>query len=43
MVKFVLWPFCLIGMVVEGVLAFLRAVVMLPARLLGWRPAARAT
>jgi uncharacterized membrane protein YvlD (DUF360 family) len=32
-------PFRLFGLVVEGLFAFLRAVVMLPARLLGGRPA----
>jgi len=32
-------PFRLIGIVVEGVFALLRAIVTLPARLLGWRPA----
>ncbi len=32
-------PFRLVGLVVEGLFAFLRAVVMLPARLLGGRPA----
>ncbi|HSC07525.1 MAG TPA: hypothetical protein VLD59_11925 [Steroidobacteraceae bacterium] len=31
-------PFRLIGIAVEGVFAFLRAVVLLPARLLGARP-----
>ena len=33
----VLLPFRLLGIAVDGVLAFLRAVVMLPARLLGAR------
>ena len=32
-----LLPFRLVGMAVEGVLAFLRALIMLPARLLGGR------
>ena len=32
-------PFRLIGIVVEGVFALLTALVTLPARLLGWRPA----
>jgi hypothetical protein len=32
-------PFRLFGLVVEGLFASLRAVVMLPARLLGGRPA----
>jgi len=31
-----LLPFRVVGIAVEGVLAFLRAVVMLPARLLGF-------
>jgi hypothetical protein len=31
-------PFRLIGIAVEGVFSFLRAVVLLPARLLGARP-----
>jgi hypothetical protein len=43
----VLWPFVwlftlpfrLIGVAVEGVFALLRAIVTLPGRLLGWRPA----
>jgi len=35
-------PFRLVGIVVEGVFALLRAVVTLPARLLGWRPQASA-
>lgn len=42
----VLWPIVwlislplrLIGIAVEGVFALLRAIVTLPARLLGWRP-----
>lgn len=46
----VLWPimwlislsFRLIGIAIEGVFALLRAIVTLPARLLGWRPAASA-
>jgi hypothetical protein len=32
-------PFRLIGIAVEGAFALLRAIVTLPARLLGWRPA----
>jgi hypothetical protein len=32
-------PFRLIGIAIEGVFALLRAIVTLPARLLGWRPA----
>jgi len=38
-----LLPFRLVGIAIEGVFALLRAIVTLPARLLGWRPAARAT
>jgi hypothetical protein len=38
-----LLPFRLLGLAVEGVFALLRAIVTLPARLLGWRPADRAT
>lgn len=33
----VLLPFRLLGIAVEGVLAFVRAVIFLPARLLGHR------
>jgi len=33
-----LLPFRLLGIAVEGVFAFLRAIVMLPARLLGGGP-----
>jgi hypothetical protein len=32
-------PFRLIGIAIEGVFALLAAIVILPARLLGWRPA----
>jgi len=32
-------PFRLAGIVVEGVFALLRAIVTLPARMLGWRSA----
>jgi hypothetical protein len=32
-------PFRLVGVAVEGVFALLHAIVTLPARLLGWRPA----
>lgn len=32
-------PFRLIGIAIEGVFALLSAIVTLPARLLGWRPA----
>ena len=39
----VLWfislPFRLLGVAVDAVFALLRAVLFLPARLLGWRPA----
>jgi hypothetical protein len=35
-------PFRLVGLAVEGVFALLRALVMLPARILGGRTAARA-
>lgn len=35
-------PFRLVGIAVEGVFAFLRAVVMLPARVLGGRPTLKA-
>lgn len=31
-------PFRLVGIAVEGVFSFLRALVLLPARLLGHRP-----
>ena len=34
----VLLPFRLLGLAVSGVLEFLRALVMLPARILGARP-----
>jgi len=33
-------PFRLVGIAVEGVFSFLRAIVLLPARLLGHRPGA---
>jgi hypothetical protein len=36
-----LLPFRLVGIAVEGVFAFLRALVMLPARVLGNRPTMR--
>lgn len=32
-------PFRLVGIVFEGIFALLRAMVTLPARMLGWRPA----
>lgn len=35
-------PFRLVGIAVEGVFALLRAIVTLPARMLGWRPASQA-
>ncbi len=35
-----LLPFRLLGIVVQGVFEFLRALVLLPARVLGGRPAA---
>lgn len=31
-------PFMLLGIMFTGVFAFLSAIIMLPARLLGWRP-----
>lgn len=34
-----LLPFRLLGIVVQGVFEFLRALILLPARLLGGRPA----
>ncbi len=37
-----LLPFRLVGIVVTGVFRFLQALILLPARLLGWRPAAAA-
>ena len=33
-------PFRLLGIALSAVFAFLRALLFLPARLLGWRPAA---
>ncbi|MBO9661496.1 hypothetical protein [Dokdonella sp.] len=36
-----LLPFRLIGFAVEGVFELLRAIILLPARLLGGRPATR--
>ena len=38
-----LLPFRLLGCVVTGVFRFLEAVLLLPARLLGWRPARTAS
>jgi hypothetical protein len=34
----VLLPFRLVGVTVSAVFAFLQAVLLLPARVLGWRP-----
>jgi hypothetical protein len=36
-----LLPFRIVGIAVEGVLEFLRALLLLPARVLGGRPAGR--
>ncbi len=36
----VLLPFRLLGFAVEGVLAFIKAIVFLPARILGQKPRA---
>ena len=33
-----LLPFRLVGVIVTGAFRFLQAVLLLPARLLGWRP-----
>lgn len=38
LVWLLLLPFRILGIAVEGVLATLRAVILLPARLLGQRP-----
>ena len=38
LVWLVMLPFRLMGIVVEGVFAFLKAVIFLPARVLGGRP-----
>lgn len=35
-------PFRLLGITLEAVFALLRAILFLPARLFGWRPAAAA-
>jgi hypothetical protein len=32
------WPFRIVGIAVEGVFELLRAIILLPARLLGGRP-----
>lgn len=37
-----LLPFRLVGVIVTGVFRFLQALILLPARLLGWRPAVAA-
>lgn len=37
-----LLPFRLVGIVVTGAFRFLQALILLPTRLLGWRPAAAA-
>ncbi|GAB4225548.1 MAG: hypothetical protein Kow0062_27890 [Acidobacteriota bacterium] len=42
LVWLLLLPFRLVGIAVEGVLEFFRALVMLPARLLGGGPRQRA-
>jgi len=39
LVWLVLLPFRLVGIAVEGVLEFFRALILLPARVLGSRPA----
>lgn len=31
-------PFCLVGIAFSAMFALLEAIVLLPARLLGWRP-----
>ena len=36
-----LLPFRLLGICTEAVFAFLKALLFLPARVLGWRPALR--
>jgi hypothetical protein len=41
LVWLVLLPFRLLGLAVEGVFELLRAMILLPARLLGGRPATR--
>lgn len=41
LVWLILLPFRLIGFAVEGVFELLRAVILLPARVLGGRPAPR--
>ena len=40
LVWLVLLPFRVVGIAVDGVFALLRALLFLPARLLGYRPAA---
>jgi hypothetical protein len=41
LVWLVLLPFRLLGLAFEGVFELLRAIILLPARLLGGRPATR--
>lgn len=41
LVWLVLLPFRLLGLAVEGVFELLRAIILLPARVLGGRPATR--
>jgi hypothetical protein len=41
LVWILLLPFRLIGIAVEGIFEFLRAIVLLPARILGGRPGKR--
>ncbi len=42
LVWLLLLPFRLLGVVLTGVFRFLQALILLPARLLGWRPRATA-
>jgi high-affinity Fe2+/Pb2+ permease len=42
LVWLVLLPFRLVGITVDAVFSFLHAVLLLPARLLGYRPRSRA-
>ncbi len=41
LVWLILLPFRLVGFAVEGVFELLRAIILLPARILGGRPATR--
>lgn len=41
LVWLILLPFRLLGLAVEGVFELLRAIILLPARVLGGRPATR--